>query len=102
MWWIAIKELRNLLYDIKFILTFIVAATLILISIANGYIVYSGEKAAAEEVESGSLARMSSESSYQGIVAETVRRHTSCRCSISVSAVCWAGVAGCGAAEPAR
>ncbi len=48
MWLIALKEIRELLYNPKFLLTFAVSTVLILISIFNGYAAYDSERRGAD------------------------------------------------------
>ena len=66
-WLIATKELRELLYNPRFMLVFAAGAVLILLSVFNGYIVYQSESGAAREAEADARERLADEKSYDYI-----------------------------------
>jgi ABC-type transport system involved in multi-copper enzyme maturation permease subunit len=73
MWSIAAKEFRELLFSPKYILTFAVSAVLIFISVFNGWSIYEGELAAAEEIKAAAEERMGSSQLYRHLSYLTPR-----------------------------
>lgn len=73
MWLIATKEFRELLYNPKFLLTFLVSTVLILLSLLNGYTAYESEQKSATMGQEVAIRDAQTMESYEAIERQGLR-----------------------------
>lgn len=74
MWDIVNKELRDFLYNPRFLISFAVAALLIFLSVYTGFTAYKAELANADAAEAMSLQEAEKSETYQYIKLDLIRR----------------------------
>ena len=74
MWLIVTKEIKDFLYSPKFLLLFIAAFILVVVSVANGYWNYEKDMAFAESSQKEALEKLQKNSNYNRVSYSVTRK----------------------------